>query len=344
MQPLDVLAHGHLGPEASGELHTAELFGNPSEEVPQSSEPFGNEPVADRRSSEPFRSAEPALPNPSESFRNEPVPDRRFSEGFGSEVGNLPNVSADPDIAAERFGNRSFAQRREDHTLTIKEVVKQFEAAGVARTERSVVNWCQPNKDGVARLDAYFDPNERRYFIAPNSVAHAIEEEKQKLARVQSPAPPVAETTTPVSETFRNEPMTERRPSEPFGNEPVADRRSSEAFRNESEPEHRTSESFRSEPVTDRRSFGKIPHEAEESVERMRELEREVMDLKITNRAKDMFIEQLKTERETDVRKLTLFSRKIGEMASRLLQLGAPKEEVKNVSSLDNDDERSLAE
>ena len=248
---------------------------------------------------------------------------------FGSEIENVPKISAEPDVASERFGNRSFVQRRADHTLTIKEVVKQFEAAGVARTERSVVNWCQPNKDGVARLDAYFDPNERRYFIAPSSVAHAIEEEKQKLARAQSPSPSLAETTTPASATFRSDPMTERRTSEAFGNEAS-----------------NASEAFRSEPVDDRSSFGKIPRPTEErsAGERERELEREVMDLKITNRAKDLFIHQLKTERETDVRKLTLFSRKIGAMASRLLQLGAPKEEVESVSSLDDDNERSLTE
>src|SRR5438034_3727481 len=27
---------------------------------------------------------------------------------------------------------------------------------------RSIINWCQPNKLGVCRLDNYFDPNERR--------------------------------------------------------------------------------------------------------------------------------------------------------------------------------------
>ena len=53
----------------------------------------------------------------------------------------------------------------------------------MARTERSIINWCQLNSQGVARLDAYFDPNERRYYITPQSVELAIAEEKAKAAR-----------------------------------------------------------------------------------------------------------------------------------------------------------------
>jgi predicted RNase H-like nuclease (RuvC/YqgF family) len=55
-----------------------------------------------------------------------------------------------------------------------------FEAAGVARTERSIVNWCQPNRQGISCLDSYYDPNERRYYLTPQSVETAIQEEKAK--------------------------------------------------------------------------------------------------------------------------------------------------------------------
>jgi hypothetical protein len=65
----------------------------------------------------------------------------------------------------------------------VREVARMFESAGVARTERSITNWCQPNRSGIARLDAYFDPNERKYFIAAKSVKQAIEEEKTKTAK-----------------------------------------------------------------------------------------------------------------------------------------------------------------
>ena len=78
------------------------------------------------------------------------------------------------------------SERKESHTLTVREVARMFEAAGVPRTERSIVNWCQLNRTGIARLDSYFDPNERRYFISPQSVEQAIAEEKAKAAKNNS--------------------------------------------------------------------------------------------------------------------------------------------------------------
>src|SRR5206468_12249461 len=75
------------------------------------------------------------------------------------------------------------AERKGNHRLTVREVARTFEAAGVARTERSIINWCQPNKMGVARLDSYFDPNERKYFITPQSAELAIQEELSKAAK-----------------------------------------------------------------------------------------------------------------------------------------------------------------
>ena len=62
----------------------------------------------------------------------------------------------------------------------MREVARQFEQAGVPRTERSIINWCQPNRQGITRLDAFFDENERRYLITPQSVTRGIEEERAK--------------------------------------------------------------------------------------------------------------------------------------------------------------------
>jgi len=106
----------------------------------------------------------------------------KTSESFGK----VRNDSA-------RFGNVPKAsERKENHTLTVREAAKRFEEAGVARTERSIINWCQPNRHGISRLDSYFDPNERRYYITPQSVEMAISEEKAKAER------------TPVSEPIGN--------------------------------------------------------------------------------------------------------------------------------------------
>jgi hypothetical protein len=49
-------------------------------------------------------------------------------------------------------------------------------------------------RQGIARLEAYFDPNERRYFITPQSVEAAIAEEKAKAAKTNAePLPNVTE-------------------------------------------------------------------------------------------------------------------------------------------------------
>jgi len=106
------------------------------------------------------------VPNDSEAFRTV----RNDSEGFRT----IPQVS----------------ERKESHTLTVREVSRMFEAAGVARTERSIVNWCQPNRKGIARLDSYFDPNERRYFITLLSVEQAVAEEKARAAKFNEPSEP----------------------------------------------------------------------------------------------------------------------------------------------------------
>jgi len=119
--------------------------------VPQPSAEFGSV----RNDSESFRK----VPNGSEAFRTV----QKDSEGFRS----VPKA----------------VERTENHTLTVRETARMFEAAGVARTERSVVNWCQPNRQGVARLDAYFDPNERKYYITAESVERAVAEEKTKAIR-----------------------------------------------------------------------------------------------------------------------------------------------------------------
>jgi hypothetical protein len=200
------------------------------------------------------------------------------SEGFGT----LPNDS-------EGFRNVPKASERKEYcTLTVREAARMFEAAGVARTERSIINWCQPNKTGVCRLENYFDPNDRKYFISPQSVELAIQEEKAKAIR--TPDSPEGVGRIPKD-------------SEAFGNVPKGSERS---------------------PST----AGEM---ADEDKGRVRELEKEVIDLKITNRGKDYFIEQLQKEREgfAEERKgyvdeLMKSQKQVGELEAKLLQLGAP--------------------
>lgn len=75
------------------------------------------------------------MQNDSENFRMIP----KASESFGK----VRNDSA-------QFGNvPKLSERKENHSLTVREAARMFEAAGVARTERSIVNWCQLNKTGI---------------------------------------------------------------------------------------------------------------------------------------------------------------------------------------------------
>jgi hypothetical protein len=180
--------------------------------------------------------------------------------------GKVPN-------AAEGFRNlRNDSERKENHTLTVREVARLFETAGVARTERSIINWCQPNKMGVPRLDCYFDPNERRYFISLQSVELAIKEEQARAAKTPQSSEPVRNTPKPSGSGTDDE----------------------------------TSSRDRNENAG------------------VKTLEREIRDLKITNQAKDYYIDRLEKERENFVEKLMTSSHRVGELEAKLLQLEAP--------------------
>jgi len=200
------------------------------------------------------------MQNGTESFRTLP----KASSSFGT----VRNVS-------ELFGNVPHAsERKESHTLTVREAARLFETAGVARTERSITNWCQPNRTGVARLDAYYDPNERKYYISPQSVELAIAEEKAKAAKVNEPVEP-SRTLPQDAEGFRTVPN------------------DAETVKNVSA--------------------------GDES--RVRELERENLDLKIANRGKDYLIEQIQKERTGFFDQLLNANRRLGELENKLLPL-----------------------
>jgi hypothetical protein len=214
--------------------------------------------------------------------------------------------------ASEHFRSRTVvpgtSARTENHTLTVKEVASMFEVAGVARTERSITNWCQPNRSGVARLDAYFDPNERRYFITPQSVNAAIEEEKAKAGKFGNMPIGTAARVTDEVARWNHEEDLPRLPK-----------------RGNDRPENKYGRDGQ------RRREG--DGDASEHEKRIKELELEVFDLKIANRGKDYFIDVLQGEREKFhqeregyVNKLIGFSRKVGELSTRLLQLGSPEQ------------------
>lgn len=205
------------------------------------------------------------------------------SESFGTVPNRAASFGKVPQDA-ETFGSvrnsaEGFrtvpqpAESRDKYTLNVREVSRMFEAAGVARSERSIVNWCQRNALGVGKLDAYFDPNERKYFITPESVEMAIAEEKAKAARHGAGGEPIGNIPKPAEAP---------------------------------------------QPAT--------PTETPADTNRVKALESEVMDLKITNRAKDYFIDQLKQNQKEFVVELATVHRRVGELETQLLQLEAPEQ------------------
>ncbi len=229
-----------------------------------------------------------SVPHPAEGFGNVPKDAESFrtvphsSESFGT----VPQAS-------ESFRDR-LTVRHENCTLTVREVARMFEAAGVARSERSITNWCQPNRQGIARLEAYFDPNERRYFITPQSVEAVIAEEKAKAAKAN------AEPLPHLSEEFRTD--------TPKG---------SEAFRTDPKPTESTP------------TKSSVQDDANE----LAELKKENRDLQIANRGKDYFIEQLQKEREGLLKHAMDASHRLGQLETELLQLSSPAEVVRKVKA-----------
>ena len=200
------------------------------------------------------------------------------SEGFGIVRNDSEHFGTVPKSAEDFRTVRNASERTENHTLTVREVARVFENAGVARTERSIINWCQPNPQGVARLDAYYDLEERRWFITQESVRRVITEEMARSAKHGELGPKAAERVVEPGAGSQ----------EPNGGGATSD----------------------SEPPS----------------ERLKQLETEVMDLRILNSGKDFFIEQLRNERGEFIQQLVEGSRRIGELETKLRQLSAPQE------------------
>jgi hypothetical protein len=77
-----------------------------------------------------------------------------------------------------------------------------------------------------------------------------------------------------------------------------------------------------SEPAGSVRNDSERPQNVfEPDTNRVKELERENLDLKITNRGKDFLIEQMQKERAGFFDQLLTANRKMGELETKLLQL-----------------------
>ena len=130
----------------------------------------------------------------------------RLAEKVLSEISedseHTSEISEQPSEFAEvRLGHETKSRARmEEHTLAVREVARIFEESGLDVTERTVLNWCHPNKrDGSYRLDCYFDLVEKRYYITPQSVQAVIPKDRVG-ARVPKGSPLQSQLPSGASE------------------------------------------------------------------------------------------------------------------------------------------------
>jgi hypothetical protein len=212
---------------------------------------------------------------------------RNDSEAYGTipnhaeEVGTVPNLSEE-------------LERVEKYSLTVREVARMFEEAGVPRTERSITKWCAPNPHGAPRLVCQFEPNEHRWLITEESARLAIAEEIAKQRELKARSVQSPEHQTPD----------ERQTDEP-----------KEEVREERTPERVFAQTAYDEEAS---------HPEKDKI--IRELEYKLRDEQIASRAKDLMINRMQEQHMHLLDQVAKWSRQVGVLETRLLQIEGPKE------------------
>lgn len=100
-----------------------------------------------------------------------------------------------------------------DYNLTTKEAARRCVDAGLPRIERTMLNWCQPDRNGESRMKCHYDHASRKWFINEESFEVALAEEISRAkSRGEFLGPKVEEEKTsvpiekqPSQENQRNE-------------------------------------------------------------------------------------------------------------------------------------------
>src|ERR671938_1539476 len=177
------------------------------------------------------------------------------------------------------------ATRTEAHTLTTREVMKIFEAAGIPRAQRSIERYCQQGD-----LDCLPDAIERRQYITRASVDTLIGQLKELAARHQKTS---AEQMSPTAgdDTERQDATTTTRES----------------------MKHSTPEK-----QGEKHEVGDYQQQIAAMEARIKELENKNFNLEIDKRAKEEVIGLM---REEITKRLTTFSSEIVKQSKRVGQL-----------------------
>ena len=200
-------------------------------------------------------------------------------------------------------------KRREDHTLTTREVMQIFEDAGLSRNQRSIERYCDQGK-----LDCFKDPDELRYYITRASAERLIGHLKELEARHQQ---------VNLEGAYQERPTGEH-PDRPGPTPPQ-----SPASMKQSTSENNESATARAE----------YEH-------KLKALEDTIFNLEVDKRAKDQMVTMLRDQLTVDrdhytnllqvnTDKLTKYSRRLGQLETEVKQLKAPD---RDTSADDRDD------
>jgi hypothetical protein len=187
------------------------------------------------------------------------------------------------------------ATRTEAHTLTTREVMKMFEAAGIPRAQRSIERYCQQGD-----LDCLPDAIERRQYITQESVDTLIGQLKELAARHPKASEEQVRPTTDDME-----------------------RRGATAATGES-VKHGTPDK---QGVQHAR--GEYEQRIAELEARAKELENEKFNLEIDKRARDQIVSMLREQMSQQTKvfsaELTQQSRRVGQLETEMRQLMPPR-------------------
>jgi hypothetical protein len=206
----------------------------------------------------------------------------------------------------------------EKHTLNMRQVLVRFKTAGIERTPRAIQRYCQ-----VRKLDAYFHPHLRVYFVSPESVENLIVTIKKEDER--------------HNEVLFREPATEERVPQATG----AD--SSAHMREESQTMR--------EPSANSREQSHETPTAGVVGERIKELEKQNYELKfeleVEKRVKKTLLYQMADDRNKYRKKVLGFARFAENLKTRLFLLGSSdtgREVATYTSDLDDLEERLIGQ
>jgi hypothetical protein len=210
----------------------------------------------------------------------------------------------------------------------------------VPRTERAITKWCNINARGVTRLDCCYNEAERKYYITPASIEKVMVEERKKFQYMEyrNGSGVLSAEAEDLSEQLRQE-RDDRSESVPNNEAWQGTKTAAEA------PRPTGHEATRSErPTDDPRAqvhHGDWEEESEEELPELKKLQLENYELKVQLEGQkylvrkfDEFVdgerERHQQEKLALVDRLTEARHQIGTLEQKVLQLEAPRGNVRD--------------